>query len=94
MEPLEHSTSSEKDTLELALDGFLEDDAEDEDVDDLPDLMGTTHGDSVLQFSHEATLSLATLGTDPSSLQKLSLASLLCPCSRSRYWRLSVNRSR
>ena len=77
MEPLEHSTSSENDTRELALDCFLEEEVEDEDTDDLADLVGTTHGDSVLQFSHEATLSLASLGTDPSSLQKLSLASLL-----------------
>ena len=94
MEPFEHSTSSEKDTREFARDCLLEDEVEDEDTDDLADLVGTTHGDSVLQFSHEATLSLASLGTEPSSLQKLSLASLLWPCSRSRYWRLSVNRSR
>jgi len=78
MEPLEHSTSSEKDTLELVLDWRLEDDTDEDDTDDLSDLMGTTTGDSVLQFSHEATLSLASLGAhDPSSLQKLSFASRL-----------------
>ena len=95
MDPLEHSTSSENDTLEF-LDCLLEDarDEVSDVVEDLGDLTGTTTGDSELQFSQLATLSLAILGTLPSSLQKLSLASLLCPCSRSRYWRLSVNRSR
>jgi len=95
IDPLEHSTSSENDTREF-LDGLLDDDANEEDIDvveDLGDLTGTTTGDSELQFSQLATLSLAILGTLPSSSQKLSLASLLWPCSRSRYWRLSVNRS-
>ena len=58
MEPLEHSTSSENDTLEV-LDVLL-DDEEEEDTDEeeaveaveaLSGLTGTTTGDSVLQFS-------------------------------------------
>ena len=99
MDPLEHSTSSEKETREF-LDVLLEAEedaveAEDtEDCESLSGLTGTTTGDSLEQFSQLATLSLASLPTVPSSLQKLSLASLLWPCSRSRYWRLSVNRSR
>jgi len=86
MDPLEHSTSSENDTREF-LDCLLEDAREEvsDVVEDLGDLTGTTTGDSELQFSQLATLSLAILGTLPSSLQKLSFASLLCPCSRSRY---------
>ena len=36
---------------------------EHDDTDGLPDLVGTTYRDSVLKFSHEATLSL---GMDPS----------------------------
>ena len=97
MEPLEHSTSSEKETLEF-LDDRLEvaeepeDETEDEDI--LSGLIGTTTGDSEEQFSQLATLRRASLPTVPSSLQKLSLASRLWPCSRSRYWRLSVKRSR
>ena len=58
MEPLEHSTSSENDTLEV-LDVLLDDDDEDdrdeeeavEAVEALSGLTGTTTGDSVLQFS-------------------------------------------
>jgi len=76
IEPLEHATSSEKDTLEF-LDCLLEEDEDDEDTEDLSDLTGTTTGDSEEQFSQLATLSLAIRGTLPSSLQKLSLASLL-----------------
>ena len=97
MEPLEHSTSSEKETLEF-LDDRLEvaeepeEETDEEDV--LSGLTGTTTGDSEEQFSQLATLSRASLPTVPSSLQKLSLASRLWPCSRSRYWRLSVKRSR
>ena len=93
MEPLEHSTSSEKDTREL-LEDRVETEEATEDWEALSGLTGTTTGDSVEQFSQLATLSLASLATEPSSLQKLSLASLLWPCSRSRYWRLSVKRSR
>ena len=93
IEPLEHSTSSEKDTLEF-LDCLLDDVDDDEDTEDLSDLTGTTTGDSEEQFSQLATLSLAIRGTLPSSLQKLSLANLLWPCSRSRYCRLSANSSR
>ena len=93
IEPLEHATSSEKDTREF-LDCLLDEDEEAEDIEDLSDLTGTTTGDSEEQFSQLATLSLAPRGTLPSSLQKLSLASLLWPCSRSRYCRLSVNSSR
>merc|ERR1739848_89100 len=97
MEPLEHSTSSEKETLEF-LDDRLEvaeepeEETDEEDV--LSGLTGTTTGDSEEQFSQLATLSRASLPTVPSSLQKLSLASRLWPCSRSRYFRPSVNRSR
>ena len=96
-EPLEHSTSSENDTLEFLdclLDEFDDDDDEEEDTEDLSDLTGTTTGDSDEQFSQLATLSLAPRGTLPSSLQKLSLASRLWPCSRSKYCKLSVNNSR
>lgn len=100
MEPFEHKTSSEKETREF-LDDLLEVAEEAEEETDeteaaevLSGLTGTTTGDSLLQFSQLATLSLASLDTEPSSLQKLSLASLLWPCSRSRYCRLSVNRSR
>ena len=55
MEPLEHSTSSENDTLEV-LDALLDDEEEDdrdeeEAVEALSGLTGTTTGDSVLQFS-------------------------------------------
>ena len=55
MEPLEHSTSSENDTLEV-LDALLDDEKEDdrdevEAVEALSGLTGTTTGDSVLQFS-------------------------------------------
>ena len=59
MEPLEHSTSSEKDTLELVLDWRLEDDTDEDDTDDLSDLMGTTTGDSVLQYSRMRILTIA-----------------------------------
>merc|ERR1711910_213629 len=93
MDPLEHSTSSEKETREF-LDVLLEAEEDTEDCESLSGLTGTTTGDSLEQFSQLATLSLASLPTVPSSLQKLSLANLLWPCSRSRYWRLSVNRSR
>ena len=75
MEPFEHSTSSENDTLEF-LDCLLDDEEEEEEEETLSGRMGTTTGDSWLQFSQLATLSLATLAP-PSSLQKLSLASLL-----------------
>ena len=68
--------SSEIDTLEF-LDCLLEEDEDDEDTEDLSDITGTTTGDSEEQFSQLATLSLAIRGTLPSSLQKLSLASLL-----------------
>ena len=97
IEPLEHSTSSENDTLEFLdclLDEFDDDDDEEEDTEDLSDLTGTTTGDSDEQFSQLATLSLAPRGTLPSSLQKLSLASRLWPCSRSKYCKLFVNNSR
>ena len=93
IDPFEHSTSSEKETLEF-LECLLDEVEEEDDIEDLSDLTGTTTGDSEEQFSQLATLSLAPLGTVPSSLQKLSFASLLCPCSRSRYCRLSVNNSR
>ena len=95
MEPLEHSTSSEKETREFLddrLEAREEEETEDEEV--LSGLTGTTTGDSAEQFSQLATLSRASLATVPSSLQKLSLASRLWPCSRSRYCRLSVKRSR
>jgi len=97
MEPLEHSTSSEKETREFLEDLLevaeeAEEEFEAEDV--LSGLTGTTTGDSLEQFSQLATLSRASLPTVPSSLQKLSLASRLWPCSRSRYCRLSVKRSR
>ena len=61
MEPLEHSTSSEKDTLELVLDWRLEDDTDEDDTDDLSDLMGTTTGDSVLQYSRMRILTIYIL---------------------------------
>ena len=98
MDPLEHSTSSEKETREF-LDDRLEaaEEAEEETEEEeevLSGLTGTTTGDSAEQFSQLATLSRASLATVPSSLQKLSLASRLWPCSRSRYCRLSVKRSR
>merc|ERR1712038_1262850 len=97
MDPLEHSTSSEKETREFLDDRLeaaeeAEEETEDEEV--LSGLTGTTTGDSAEQFSQLATLSRASLATVPSSLQKLSLASRLWPCSRSRYCRLSVKRSR
>ena len=96
-EPLEQTTSSEKETREFLDDRLeaaeeAEDETEDEEV--LSGLTGTTTGDSAEQFSQLATLSRASLATVPSSLQKLSLASRLWPCSRSRYCRLSVKRSR
>ena len=97
MDPLEHSTSSEKETLEFLddrLEAAEEAEEETEEEEDLSGLTGTTTGDSAEQFSQLATLSRASLATVPSSLQKLSLASRLWPCSRSRYWRLSVKRSR
>lgn len=93
MDPLEYSTSSENDTLDV-LDGLLEpsDDNDDTEVlsglaEDAGATVGTTTADSELQFSQLATLNLANRGKDPSSLQKLSFASLLWPASRSRYWR-------
>ena len=97
MDPLEHSTSSEKETREFLddrLEAAEEAEEETEDEEDLSGLTGTTTGDSAEQFSQLATLSRASLATVPSSLQKLSLASRLWPCSRSRYCRLSVKRSR
>ena len=45
MEPLEHSTSSEKDTLEF-LDCLLDEDDEDELEETLSGRIGTTTGDS------------------------------------------------
>ena len=76
IDPLEHSTSSAKDTLEF-LELLLDDTDEEETFEVRSDLTGTTTGESVEQFSQLATLSRATLGTLPSSLQKDSLASLL-----------------
>ena len=48
IEPFEHSTSSENETLLLVLDCLLDDDNEDivEDDDVLSGLVGTTTGDS------------------------------------------------
>merc|ERR1739848_532912 len=94
MEPLEHSTSSEKETREFLEDRLEAPEEAEEEAEVLSGLTGTTTGDSAEQFSQLATLSLASLPTVPSSLQKLSLANRLWPCSRSRYFRPSVNRSR
>lgn len=61
MDPLEHSTSSEKETLEF-LEDFLDveddDDADDTDVD----LIGTITGPSELHVAQLATLTLARRG--------------------------------
>merc|ERR1719348_1383694 len=81
MEPLENSTSSEKETLEdlpWLPELLLEDDST-----ELVFFTGTTTVESELQEAQEATLSLATLGGLPSPLQKLSLAILEWPASRS-----------
>ena len=90
MDPFEYSTSSENDTLDV-LDGLLDPSDEEDDTESLSGLqgaaVGTTTADSELQFSQLATLNLARRGREPSSLQKLSFASRLCPASRSRYWR-------
>ena len=83
------TTSSEKETLddalELMADGPLEDRREDDDEDDVEELRetrlsslatGTTTALSLEQEAQEATETRARRGAEPSPLQKLSLAIL------------------
>jgi len=98
MDPLEHSTSSEKETLEF-LDDLreAEDDEDADDTEDLSDLIGTMTGASELQVAQLATLTRARRGVleagPGSGSQKLRRAIREWPASKSKYWR-SVSRKR
>ena len=85
-EPVEHSTSSEKETLEFleVLESLLD---VSDDTENLP-LLGRTTTDSEEQELQLATLSRLSLEGTPSALLMLSLESRRGPASRSRYWRL------
>jgi len=100
-EPLEQTTSSEKETREVRPELGIDPEADDEpgmepEVVDERRLhesegrlsvrsTGTTTGLSFEQVAQLATLSLANRGGPWSPLQKLSFAILECPASRSRY---------
>ena len=89
-EPLEYSTSSEKETLEFLeiLDSLLDDVVDESDATENLPLLGSTTTDSDEQELQLATLSRPSLGVIPLALLRLSLDTRRFPASRSRYGRL------